>query len=117
MQDAGWTAQRLVVEALECDEGVARDATVNLGDQHKRIVGVEMRAEERRITLWSPWSWRDETSRIVPVVFLDEQRGQATKLRQVIGACTANEWRHDGKRTRRNLRMAGLCAGYSGCVA
>ena len=81
MQYAGWTAQRLVVEALECDEGVASDATVNVGDEHERVVGVEVRAEERRVTLCSPWGWRDKTSRMVPVVFLDEQRGKATKLR------------------------------------
>ena len=63
MQYAGWIAQGLVVEALECDEDVASDATVNVGDEHKRVVGVEVRAEERRVTLWSPWGWRDRATR------------------------------------------------------
>ena len=63
MQDAGWAAQRLIVEPLERDEGVASDATVHVGNQHKRVGGFEVRAEERRVTLRSPWGWRNETSR------------------------------------------------------
>lgn len=83
VQDARRPAERHVVVALDSCVSVANYVSVVIGDEDSLVLIFELSADEGRIALRRPRPRGQKALRVEIVMLLDEERAEASDLRQV----------------------------------
>ena len=92
VQDARRTAKHHVVVALDGCVRVANHNPVVTGDEDSFVLIFKLSADEGRIAFWRPWPRSQEALWVEVVMLLDEERAEASDLRQVGGGRAPDEW-------------------------